>query len=92
MVLLPKDKTRPISLLPCLSKVYERCFLIYLHRWMNNNNILPPEQSGFRQQHSTTMRFVQFLQDATTGLLQHSATLVLYVDFIKALIIFGMMV
>jgi hypothetical protein len=62
MILLPKDKstiipierTRPISLLPCLSKVYERCFLIYLLQWMNNHGILPPEQSGFRQHHSTT--------------------------------------
>jgi hypothetical protein len=92
MILLPKekstiipiDKTRPISLLPCLSKVYERCFLIYLLQWMNNNGILPPEQSGFRQQHSTTTRFVQFLQDVTAGLLQHTATLVVYVDFTKA--------
>jgi hypothetical protein len=51
---------------------------------MNNNSILPPEQSGFRQHHSTTTRFVQFLQHLTTGLLQHTAALVVYVDFAKA--------
>ena len=40
MVLLPKEETsilsvnqtRPISLLPCLGKVYERCFLVYLRQ------------------------------------------------------------
>lgn len=82
--ILSIDNTRPISLLPCLSKVYERCFLIHLHKWMNNNGILPPEQSGFRHSHSTTTRFIHFLQDVTAGLLQHSATLVLYIDLTKA--------
>ena len=47
---------------------------------MNNNGILPPEQSGFRQNHSatttTTTRFVHFLQQ--------TAALVLYIDFTKA--------
>ena len=58
MILLPKEpsaiisvnQTRPISLLPCLGKVYERCFLVYLLQWMKDNAILPPEQSGFREQ------------------------------------------
>ena len=70
MILFPKEKssiisldqTRPISLLPCLGKVYERCFLVYLTQWMKMNDILPPEQSGFREKHSTATRFVQFLQ------------------------------
>ena len=61
MILLPKEKssiislgqTRPISLLPCLGKVYERCFLVYLTQWMKMNDILPSEQSGFRKKHST---------------------------------------
>ena len=92
MILLPKEKTailsvnqtRPISLLPCLSKVYERCFLVYLRQWMKDNAILPPEQSGFREHHSTTTRFVQFLQHISTGLLQQTASLVIYIDFTKA--------
>ena len=92
MILLPKknstilavDQTRPISLLPCLSKVFECCFLTYLLQWMNDNAILPEEQSGFRQHHSTTTRFIQFLQNLTTGLIQHTASLVIYVDFSKA--------
>ena len=92
MILLPKEpsaiisvnQTRPISLLPCLGKVYERCFLVHLLQWMKDDAILPPEQSGFREQHSTTTRFVQFLQHLSTGLLQQTASLVIYVDFTKA--------
>ena len=51
---------------------------------MKDNAILPPEQSGFREQHSTTTRFVQFLQHLSAGLLQQTASLVIYVDFTKA--------
>ena len=92
LILLPKDKssnialdqTRPISLLPCLGKVYERCFLICLIQWVKMNCILLREQSGFREKHSTATRFVPFLQHISSGLLQQTATLVIYVDFIKA--------
>ena len=92
MILLPKEKTnflsvdqtRPISLLPCFSKVFERCFLIHLRQWIADHAILPTEQSGFRQGHSTTNRFAHFLQHLTSGLQQHSASLVLYIDFTKA--------
>ena len=92
MILLPTENskiifinnTRPISLLPCLSKVFEKCLLIYLHQWMNNNGILSSEQTGFRTNHSTTMRFIQFPQDFSEGLFQKTAALVIYVDFTKA--------
>ena len=92
MILLPKEKntfpsidqTRPISLLPCLGKVFERCFLIHLRQWITDHAILPSEQSGFRQGHSTTNRFAHFLQHLTSGLQQQTASLVLYIDFTKA--------
>ena len=92
MILLPKEKssiislhqTRSISLLSCLVKVYEQCVLVYLIHWMKMNDVLPPEQSGFREKHSTTTRFVQFIQHISSGLLQQTATLVIYIDFIKA--------
>ena len=92
MILLPKEpsaiisvnRTRPISLLPCLGKVYERCFLVHLLQWMKDYAILPPEQSGFREQHSTTTRFVQFLQHLSASLLQQTASLVICADFTKA--------
>jgi hypothetical protein len=51
---------------------------------MEDNAILPPEQSGFREPHSTTIRFVQFLQHIGTVLLQQTTSLVMYVDFTKA--------
>lgn len=92
MILLPKEKTkllsvdqtRSISLLACLGKVFERCFLIYLRQWITDYSILPSEQSGFRPGHSTNNRFAHFLQHLTSGLQQQTASLVLYIDYTKA--------
>lgn len=92
MILLPKEKstifsvnqTRPISLSPCLGKVCERCFLAHLRVWMRNKAGRSLEQSCFREGYSTTTRFVRFLQHISTGLLQPSATRVIYLDFTKA--------
>ena len=53
--IIPVEDTRPISLLPCFSKVYEKCFLIHLLQWIPANGILPPEQSGFRPGHNMAM-------------------------------------
>ena len=65
-------------------KIYEWCFLVYLRKWMKDNAILPPGQSGFREQHTATTRFVQFLQHLSASLLQQTASLVIYVNFTKA--------
>ena len=66
------------------SRWIKRCFLVYLRQWMKDNAILPADQSGFREHHSTTTRFVQFLQHLSAGLLQQTASLVIYMDFTKA--------
>ena len=44
---------RPISLLPSLSKVYERVIFDQLFQYMSNNNLLNISQYGFRPGHST---------------------------------------
>jgi hypothetical protein len=56
MILLSKIKTnivdvndtRLISLLPYFSKLYEKVFLGHFRQWVNDNDILPDEQTGFR--------------------------------------------
>lgn len=44
---------RPISLLPTTSKVFEKLLLKRLHPLIQENDILPNHQFGFRQNHST---------------------------------------
>lgn len=44
---------RPISLLPVLSKVFEKLLLHRMLPLLQKNNIIPNHQFGFRQHHST---------------------------------------
>lgn len=44
---------RPISLLPVMSKVFEKLFLKRLHTLIDEEVVVPSYQFGFRQKHST---------------------------------------
>jgi hypothetical protein len=58
---------RPISLLPTASKVFEMLLLKRLLPVVENNRLMPNNQFGFRQRHSTieqTHRIVQRINEA----------------------------
>lgn len=44
---------RPISLTPILSKLWERIYLVRLKSQLDESNIIPSHQFGFRKSHST---------------------------------------
>ena len=46
---------RPISILPTISKVYERVIYTQLYHYFNVNNLLTEQQYGFRSKHSTEL-------------------------------------
>ena len=43
----------PISLLPTISKVFERNIYDQMYEYLNKNNLLAEEQFGFRKYHYT---------------------------------------
>ena len=53
---------RPISLLCCLSKVFEAIMTKRLMSWAENTDKLPTEQSGFRKYHSTNDKLFELTQ------------------------------
>ena len=53
---------RPISLLCCLSKVFEAIMTKRLMSWAENTGQLPTEQSGFRKHHSTNDKLFELTQ------------------------------
>ena len=53
---------RPISLLCCLSKVFEAIMTKRLMSWAENTDQLPIEQSGFRKHHSTNYKLFELTQ------------------------------
>ena len=56
--LAPKSY-RPVALLPVVSKVLERVIFLQTVQYMNEHNLLHPNQHGFRSQHSTTTAMLQ---------------------------------
>lgn len=80
----PVDETRPISLLPSFSKLYEKCFLIHLRQWIADRGLLPDEQTGFRPGHNMSVRIAAMIDQIGQGLSKNTATAGLFVDFKSA--------
>ncbi len=71
--------TRPISLLSCFSKPYEKIFLAHLQKWIAGAGILPKE-SG----HDVSTRIVAITDQTGQGLALNTATAALFIDFKSA--------
>ena len=57
---------RPISILPALSKVFERIMHDQLTIYFENNNLINPNQYGFRKHHSTDLAASHLVDKITT--------------------------
>ena len=75
---------RPISLLPTFSKLLERLMFNRLYNYCKINNILIPEQFGFRE-HLSTEQAILELQDIIVNNINHKLwTLGIFLDLSKA--------
>ena len=52
---------RPISILPTISKVFERVMYTQLYNYFNVNNLLTEQQYGFRSKHSTELASIKLV-------------------------------
>ena len=75
---------RPISLLSSLSKLFERVLLHRINRHIDNNNIIPNHQFGFRKAHSTTHQLYRVVKLIKTNLSKHKSTGMITLDIEKA--------
>ena len=57
---------RPISVLPALSKVLEAVVIEQFLDYLDEHNLLPPAQHGFRRGHSTVTALVKTIQKWTS--------------------------
>lgn len=80
---LPSDY-RPISILPFLSKAFERLLHMQLTGHLGSNNYLVREQSGFRKHRSTETTLVNLTEDIRVGLDKGQLSLLVLLDFSKA--------
>ncbi|CAK1577842.1 unnamed protein product [Parnassius mnemosyne] len=75
---------RPISILPCLSKIIEKLACNQLTKYLEANNILPELQSGFRKKHSTTTALIEVVDDILTAQASGEGTILTLLDFSRA--------
>lgn len=75
---------RPISILPCLSKIMEKVVCTQLTAYLENNNILPDVQSGFRKGRSTMTALLDVSDNILDAQDKGMCTLLVLLDFSRA--------
>ena len=75
---------RPISILPCFSKVLEKLFHSRLSEFLSKFKILNHHQYGFRQHHSTYMAVLELVNQIFQGFENKEYTIGIFVDLKKA--------
>ncbi len=75
---------RPISILPCISKILERLVFSRLFNHLDANNILYKHQYGFRKRHSTEHALIQLVNYISSALDNKKFALGVFLDLSKA--------
>jgi hypothetical protein len=75
---------RPISILSPISKVFEKVILYNLSSFLNQNNVLPQNQFGFRKNISTIQAMYELIHNIVSALDNNKKILGLFFDLQKA--------
>ncbi len=75
---------RPISLLPCFSKILERLIYNRLDNFLTRFNILHENQYGFRKHHSTDLALLDIYNNISSSLELNHHTIGIFLDLSKA--------
>lgn len=78
------DNYRPISLLPCFSKVVERVVYNQLYTYFETNKLFYFSQHGFRKIHSTETATLEFIDKIFNHLDNDKIPLAIFIDLSKA--------
>ena len=79
-----KTNYRPISVLPVISRLFERLIYNQLYQHLNSNNLLANEQSGFRRLHSTLTSLLKSTDDWYSALDSGQLVGLVFIDLKKA--------
>ena len=75
---------RPVSVLPCFSKILEKLMYNRISNFIHKHNLLNEYQFGFRQKRSTNQALIVLLDKITAALENGDIVLGVFLDFSKA--------
>ncbi len=78
------ENYRPISILPIVSKVFEREVFRQLYGYLSNNSLLSKFQSGFRPKHSTLSALIQMCDNLLKNMDSGELNCIVFLDVRKA--------
>ena len=78
------ENYRPISILPIISKILERCVFNQLYNFLNENSLLSKHQFGFRPKSSTLTALIQMCDEFYQNLDNGKLNGVVFLDIRKA--------
>lgn len=81
---LSPDNYRPIAMLSVFAKVIEKVVFKKLMDHVDNNNILSPQQFGFRKDHATIHPMLHFCNHITKALEKKEHSIAIFCDLRKA--------
>ena len=79
-----KTNYRPISVLPVISRLFERLIYNQLYQHLTSNNLLANEQSDFRRLHSTLTSLLKSTDDWYSALDSEQLVGLVFIDLKKA--------
>ncbi|XP_065652667.1 uncharacterized protein LOC136079922 [Hydra vulgaris] len=78
------SNSRPISVLPCFSKLIERNMYNRLYKYLSESKILYKKQYGFKKNHSTNHAIIKLVKHISNGFNSDCYTIGVFIDFSKA--------
>ena len=78
------DQFRPVTVLPILSKLYERLMAKQIVEYVERNQIYQQTMSGFRKRHSTETLLMKMRDDIIGAMNKSEVTLAAFLDYSKA--------
>ena len=79
-----KSNYRPISVLPVVSRLFEKLVFNQLYQYLNDNCFINSNQSGFRELHSTVTCLLKNTDDLYSGMDTGNLAGMVFVDLKKA--------